>query len=75
MVDRTNYCPSCKGYADRIAALEAANARLREALNRIAEGDMPEYKLDGTHWWFDGGAGFYQWATMFAEETLSQGLA
>jgi len=29
---KTNYCPSCKGYADRIAALEAENARLREAL-------------------------------------------
>ena len=32
MGDRTNYCPSCKGYADRIAALEAENARLRDAL-------------------------------------------
>ena len=29
---KTNYCPSCKGYADRIAALEAENARLRELL-------------------------------------------
>jgi hypothetical protein len=32
MTDRTNYCTSCKGYADRIAALEAENARLRALL-------------------------------------------
>ena len=31
---KTNYCPSCKGYADRIAALEADNARLREVLQQ-----------------------------------------
>jgi len=35
MTDRTNYCTSCKGYADRIAALEAENARLRDAGNRL----------------------------------------
>jgi hypothetical protein len=28
MSDRTNYCTSCKGYADRIAALTAAGDRL-----------------------------------------------
>ena len=27
---KTNYCPSCKGYADRIAALEAENAALKD---------------------------------------------
>jgi hypothetical protein len=36
MSDRTNYCTSCKGYADRIAALEAENARLRNAVSDAA---------------------------------------
>ena len=34
---KTNFCPSCKGYADRIAALEAENARLREHLDIALE--------------------------------------
>ena len=37
MSDRTNYCTSCKGYADRIAALEAEIARLREHLDIALE--------------------------------------
>lgn len=41
MGDRTNYCPSCKGYADRIAALEAENARLREAGNKLIADASP----------------------------------
>ncbi len=36
---RTNYCPACKEQADRIAELEAENARLREALQKIADID------------------------------------
>lgn len=34
---RTNFCPACKGQADRIAELEAENVGLREALAEILE--------------------------------------
>ena len=50
---KTNYCPSCKGYADRIAALEAENVRLVELLTDGLEivcdqlpGEFPAFVTD-----------------------------
>ena len=57
---------------DRIEAQAAEIERLREALRRIAESDMPEYKPDGSRWWFDGGEGFYEWVIPFARAALGE---
>jgi hypothetical protein len=57
-------------YHERIKVLEAENERLREALLKIADGEMPEFRPDGSRWWFDGGEGFYEWALPFARAAL-----
>lgn len=52
MSDRTNFCPSCKGYADRIAALEARLAKdkkLFEDIARVSDGWI-KYDCDLAVW-------------------------
>ena len=53
MTDRTHYCAGCKGREDIIKKLEADNARLREALKKIAalEDDFESNAAMTAHEW------------------------
>lgn len=55
-----------------VATLEANLAVAREALGRIAEGDMPETYPDGSKRWFNGGEGGWKWAREKAAAALKE---
>ena len=54
--------------AAAIVSLRADVARLAAALDDIAEKRMPEFRPDGSRWWFNGGEGFAEWACEYAAE-------
>lgn len=69
-----NLFPVDLGEADlAYATVDEAAAEivaLRAALDDIAENRMPDFRPDGSRWWFDGGEGFVEWATEYARQAL-----
>ena len=58
-----------------ITALRADVARLTAVLDDIAQQRMPEFKPDGSRWWFDGGEGFAEWACAYAAAAIAPSAA
>ena len=56
--------------AAAIVSLRADVARLAAVLDDIAEKRMPEFRPDGSRWWFNGGEGFAEWAQAHAAAAL-----
>ena len=57
--------------AAELAKYKALAETLAGALERVAQGDMPDFDENGNRLWFNGGEGFSEWVQSFAAAVVA----